>query len=304
MKLYFLVFVSTLISCKTTVYENEPIARINGTSITVRDYLDLFDSIKPKEHSLSGAERAKIKNLVIKTLIRRQIILDAAAEAQIKLSTEELDLALKEYQQESASSIFEESLLEGMIDEEEWEKRVSQSLLMERLFESRNIEIEKPTLKEALDYYQENSLEFSRRGECSAEHLVVEDETLAKDLQKKIKQNPARFQALAREHSIGPEAKQDARITVEKDIMPVEIDRFLFDSKKGEVSHVIRTSYGFHILKTVRCRPPVNFAFEQVKKEIYNRLKEQKKRAWLQKFEENLIRQASIEYNRKLIKKL
>lgn len=293
-----------LSACQQHVAESDPIARVNGEVITVRDYLNLFESLKPKEVSLQGAEKARLKNMVLKTLVRRGVIITAAKKEDIKITDKELQEGIEKFKAGYSDYVFQESLLEGMIDEKEWEEQVRQTLLIEKLFEAKKINLEAPTLEEALDYYQTSPHLYQRAEEATALHLVVNDRDLAFELREKIAAKESLFLALAKEHSIGPEAKSNAQITVEKGTMPEPIDDFLFSDSSKNISPVIETEYGHHIFKVLSRRPAVNLDFKQVRNEIFEQLYEEKRLAWLQKFEESLIREADIEYNRKLIKSL
>jgi parvulin-like peptidyl-prolyl isomerase len=284
--------------------QDDSIAQVNGRRISVRDFLMLFESLKPKEIALSGHDRSEMKNLVIKSLVRRAVILTEAETRKMSLSDKELAAGIEKYKQGYTASGFQESLLEQMVDEKEWKEQVRQNLLIEKMFESTAPELPKPTLKEALQFYEQNTDLFNKKAQATALHIAVNDPKVAADIHKKLTADPKAFVSLARAHSVGPEAQEDCKITIEKNTMPEELDRALFEGKLNEISPVIHSPYGYHILKVIHRNPSLNRDFEEVKAEIVDRLVEEKKKAWLLRFEEKLLREASIEYNRNLIGKL
>lgn len=307
------VFLTTLcLACNTKPSSEDVIARVNGSPIRVKDYATLFETFKPKELSLVGREKAEMKNLVIKTLIRRMVIVTEAQKRNIQMTEKEIAEGIEKFKAGYTSAAdFERSLLEQMVDEQDWKEHIVQNLTIEKMFESTpDAKQEAPSLQEAYDYYEKNAPLFHREAAAKALHLVVSEQPLAEDLRKKIIANPAKFVELAKQYSIGPEAKIEsaeaaAQIVIEKGTMPDPIDSFLFQEKKiGQISPVITSPYGFHIFKILSIRPSLNLDFEQVKSQIFNRLAQERKQGWILKTEERLLRSALIEYNRPLIEKL
>lgn len=309
-KFHFLLFAFFvgLASCQTVPGPEDPIARVNGLEISLRDYWNLYDSMKPKDVSLQGQERLKIRNLVVQTLVRRSVVLSNAIERGIEVSDREVREGAERFKAGYPEQLFQEALFEGMVDEVEWLELVRQNLLIEKLFEIDVAEaaIPKPSLEEALQYYQDHPNEFRRAAEAVAEHIVVGDRSVAEEIHSQLSKSRRRgeFLELARRHSIGPEATEDARIRLEMGIMPEDFDEILRSHPLNQISPVVETPFGFHILRVLERRPSVNLDFNQVQAQILEKLVEERRRARLQRFEESLIRAAEIEYNRKLIETL
>ena len=134
--------------------------------------------------------------------------------------------------------------------------------------------------------------------------MIFADKNLAQELRKKILANPKEFVSLAKQHSTGPEAQENAKIEIEKDTLPTELDRALFEGPLNNISPVIQSPYGFHLLKVLERIPALNKDFEQARPEIIKRLEQDQHSSEIARFEEDLIRSAQIEYNRNLIKQL
>jgi parvulin-like peptidyl-prolyl isomerase len=304
-RLSFLLISSIYISsCSRVPSEEEPVVRVNGRNITVHEFKEAFSNLQPKDITLGGTARAETKNLVLKSLVRRAVVLTAAEKSNIVLSEAELEAGLKKFKQGYTSSSFEQSLLEQMVDAEEWKNRVRQNILIEKLFYSSAPKIQRPSVKEALQYYEEHPNLFRKEAEVVALHLVVAERKVADELRQKIKKNAKMFKPLAKEFSTGPEGQDDAVIRVTQGTLPPELDRPLFELKKGELSPVIQTGYGFHLIQVVDRTAAINLDFAEVKDSILETLISETRQKWLSDFEENLIRGAQIEYNRELIRRL
>lgn len=292
------------VGCTSTPTEEDAIAEVNGLKITIKDYMDLFDSLKPGEVNPTEKERPHIRNLVIQTLVRRAVIITKADANNVTVTEKELEAGIEKFKSGYSDQLFYESLLEGMMEEEEWRNRVRENILIQKMFEASKPQIQKPTTEEALEYFQNHPQLFLRPAEATARHIVVGDEKVANEIRSKISSRKLGFLAAAKEFSVGPEAKENAEITVEKETLPEPLDKYLFEGPLKTLSPVIESPYGFHLLEVLRRRPPINLDFKDVQTDILKRLHDERRQAWLERFEETLIRESEIAYNRELIKKL
>lgn len=85
------------------------------------------------------------------------------------------------------------------------------------------------------------------------------------------------FSELAQKYSEGPYREKGGVIDVvgPKEILP-ELEKAAFALKTGEVSPVIQTPYGFHILKALEARPAREIGSEEARPFIEERLREMK----------------------------
>lgn len=83
-------------------------------------------------------------------------------------------------------------------------------------------------------------------------HILVEDEAKARDLLRQVKAG-GDFAALAREHSKCPSGKQNGGDMgfFEKGRMVKPFDDAAFALQPGELSELVQTKYGFHIIKRI-----------------------------------------------------
>jgi parvulin-like peptidyl-prolyl isomerase len=220
------------------------------------------------------------------------------------VSSDELEKGVAKYKSGYTDQVFNESLLEGMVEEDLWRERVRETLLIQKLFDQSRPQIQKPNNQDALEYFERHSASFRKNAQASALHLVVRDDKTAREVRQKISKSTLTFVAAAQEFSVGPEAQSGAKISVDQGVLPEALDRYLFEGPIGELSPVLKSSYGYHLLRVLSRSPAVNQDFKQVKEQILARLYEERRQGWLEKFEEGLIRSAEIEYNRELIGKL
>jgi peptidyl-prolyl cis-trans isomerase C len=301
---FFILLFIALHGCTSGFRQEEPIARVNGSIVTVHDFRALFDILKPKELAQGTKENSELKNLILKTLVRRTVILTEAKRKNISVSDNELDAAIEKYKQGYTPEVFRENLLEQMVDEKEWREQIRQNLLIAKIFDSTEVARPVPKPEEALSFYEKNSALFHSPARAVALHLVLADKAKAEELRKNIASRPTTFLEVAKKYSIGPEAQEDAKIRIDRGALPPELDKALFELPIGAISPVIQSSYGFHVLKVLERTSEINKDFEQAKGEIMKHLLSEGRLQTLSHFEEELIRSAQIEYNRELIRKL
>jgi len=88
---------------------------------------------------------------------------------------------------------------------------------------------------------------MSEKIRCS--HILVEKETTAKEVLEKIKMGES-FAKLAQQYSIDGTRKRGGDLGFfKRGAMVKEFDKASFALKKGEVSGIVKTNYGYHIIK-------------------------------------------------------
>lgn len=148
-------------------------------------------------------------------------------------------------------------------------------------------------------YYDENPGEFTTVEAVRARHILKEfpdnvtDEqkaevkTAAEELLKTVTEELAKgatFAELAEKHSEGPSASRGGALTGSNSKLPPgayfargdmvkPFEEACFDTlKPGEVSELIETQFGYHIIKLEERKPPEARPFDQVQYEIQQKL--------------------------------
>ena len=83
----------------------------------------------------------------------------------------------------------------------------------------------------------------------SAQHILVGHEYEAKDILRKIQQGEP-FEKIAQDFSLCPSSKQGGNLgQFPKGAMVSAFEKALLTLKPGEVSGIVRTQFGYHIIK-------------------------------------------------------
>ncbi|WP_133180506.1 peptidylprolyl isomerase [Shewanella decolorationis] len=142
----------------------------------------------------------------------------------------------------------------------------------------------KVTDEEAQAYYDEHKTQYVSNEKRLAAHILIgpgSDEAAAKakaeDLAKQL-DNGADFAELAKANSEDTlSAEQGGKLDwFEPGVMDPSFDTALFALQKGQHSGVVKTDFGFHIIKLLDIQPGTTVPFADVKTKIVAQLQEKK----------------------------
>lgn len=144
--------------------------------------------------------------------------------------------------------------------------------------------------EEVKKYYDEHSGQYQEQEQRRASHILIAAgagvspaemsaaRTLAEQILKEIKQSPAKFEALAKQHSKDPgsAAKGGDLGFFPRGAMVKPFEDAAFSMKGGEISGLVQSDFGFHIIKLTAIRHGGTRSLDEVKGEITLDLKKQK----------------------------
>jgi peptidyl-prolyl cis-trans isomerase C len=287
------------------------VAKVNGTPIT-REELDratkfmLAQSQNKKE--LTAEQKKNADAAVLEQLISAELLyqagkkltiadIDSRVAAQMKLgkskfpNTAAYDKALKD------SGLTEKNL------EEFARKEIYINNLIEQEIASKVIISD----DDAKKFYDANGDKFKQPETVQASHILIgvdpkasaEEKSKAKEkaeaLLKRAKAGED-FASLAKGNSTCPSAPQGGNLGYfGKGQMVPEFEKAAFALKPGEISDIVETQFGYHIIKVTDKKAAGTVSFSDAKKEIVNYLKIQKIQQDISALVDKLRKEAKIE---------
>jgi peptidyl-prolyl cis-trans isomerase C len=124
--------------------------------------------------------------------------------------------------------------------------------------------------EEVKAYYDQNQRLFSG-AQIHAAHILVKDETLAKQLRAQLDATPDKFEELAKTNSVdtATAARGGDLGLFGQGRMVAEFERVAFALEKpGDLSAVVQTPFGFHIIKLLERKDGPAKPFDDVKDRI------------------------------------
>ena len=144
------------------------------------------------------------------------------------------------------------------------------------------------TQKEVEDYYNQNIDVFSEHEQRNLSHILLKEESDAKSVAAKLKKGES-FETLAAEFSVDPgSASNGGNLGWQRqksNLDPQFVDAAFSLKNKNQISPVIQTQFGYHIIKFNDSRDVPTQQLEDVYESISQQLSNQKKR---EKFNEIL----------------
>ena len=126
---------------------------------------------------------------------------------------------------------------------------------------------------EAKAYYDENQGEFGEPEKVVAKHILMADEEALQTVKNKIEAGEVTFEKAARENSTCPSKEQDGNLgEFSRGMMVPEFENVAFDIAVGEVSGVVKSQFGYHLIKVEEKKDAAVQAFEVVKAAVIQKL--------------------------------
>jgi peptidyl-prolyl cis-trans isomerase D len=263
------------------VSNEEVIETIRGFSFLIRDNKfdnELYENIVTNTFRTTPREfEEDIRNsLIISKLVN-------AATEDLEITEEEL---LQKYKEENekikiayvaqAAKDFSE---EVKITDEEIENYYKNNSYEFKLPERTNIEYIEFKYTDYTDgievgedetryYYDTHIEEFEHPESIHARHILFENEEVAKEILKKLKKG-GDFVELAKKHSTGPTKDAGGDLGYfERGKMVKEFEDAAFALETGGISEVVKSSFGYHIIKLEDRKGPYTEKFEDTKEKI------------------------------------
>lgn len=250
------------------------LAEVNGAKITDGDFYKEQEALPPYLKPMT--ETPEGKKEMLDTMVVRELIMQQAKKDGIDKSPE---VAAK---------------LEDL------KKRVIvEAFLKKKVEESANI-----SDAEMQDFYNKNKDKFQTGPQIRASHILVKSEAEAQDIQKQLKAG-ASFEELAKKHSVdGAAAKGGDLGWFGQGSMVPEFEKVAFGLKEGETSGIVKTQFGYHIIKQTGKRPAGARSFEEVKDQIKAAMVPERQQQTFKKLKDDLKKEAKINVHEDALKEL
>jgi len=154
------------------------------------------------------------------------------------------------------------------------------------------------------NYYNQNIEEYIIKKPVNVQHIIVEDSIFGEFLRDQALSG-IDFLDLAKEHYPGAEEIRVAAADlgfIGPGEMPDEFYRIALRTGKGDISHPVKTEWGYHIIYVVDKQ--LNKTLEQVHHKIAAVLRQQHQKEFRKKWRQDLIGTHTITYNLDKLKRL
>jgi len=267
---WILLLALWLLACNRT---NDPaasnhdsiLAKVNDTRITVDQFQQKWSQLpRPLQKAYSGPDGKKD---FLNELIKRELLLQEAHKMKLDRNPV-LGDRVEEYRQR----LLLEATLRELVD--------------------KKIDVSEEEIKAYFDTHRDALPAIE---EARAAHILVRTESEAKALLEKLRRG-ADFAALAKAYSIdaGSKDKGGDLGVIRKGQMIPEIEAVVFQMKPGQTSEIVKTPYGYQIIRVKSRGVRKPRGVEDVKNELRKRIEADKESALFEDLVKTLKAESKI----------
>ena len=263
-KLIILVLFSIfLLSCQKQ--EQVIIAKVGSQKITLKEANDRIAGLSENYKSYLRTKTGQKQ--YIDLLVREKLVLEEARRQGIDKNKEIID-EVKRFK-------------------DNYKKRVEeykQNLVVNKLMQELQDKTFTPSEQELRTYYNEHKKQFISPVEVSVSHILVSTKEEAEKIIKKLK-NGEKFDELAKKYSIDPASNiygGDLGKYRYGELLP-EFETVVEKLNTGEISDVVKTAYGYHIIKITGRKILPTKKYEDAKEDIRKLIIKDKFDEWVEK---------------------
>jgi peptidyl-prolyl cis-trans isomerase C len=244
--------------------EGKVLAEVNGGSITTGDFGRELKNLP--EYLKAMADTPQGRKEMLDTMVIRELILQQAAKDGLDKGPE-----IEEKLQDLKKRLIVESFLKKKV---EVESKVSD--------------------EDMKKFYEQNKDKFKSGEQIKASHILVKTEKEARDILAQLKAG-GKFEELAKKSSVDSSSAKGGDLGwFGKGSMVPAFEKAALALKEGQISDVVKSDFGFHIIKLTGKRPAGIRPFEEVKEQIKGAIMPTKQQEVFQKIKDELKKTAKI----------
>jgi peptidyl-prolyl cis-trans isomerase C len=270
--------------------------------------------------TFAQAYRKQLRDWALNQLIRERLLDKEIKKANIVVADDEVNSQVEQMASAQNPPMTMEELKKVVesrgLDFNDLKNQFRKQLGQQKLVSSHIPDDINATEEEAKKYYDENQKRFQSPEQVRASHILIkpvftespEDpnqmraqakaEALAKTkaLLQQIKEG-ADFAELAKANSACPSAPDGGDLRFfSRGRMTPSFEKAAFALETGQVSDIVETSYGYHIIKVTDRKQASTVTFDEVKDRIIQKLAQDKRAELANKYIDSLKAEANIVY--------
>jgi peptidyl-prolyl cis-trans isomerase C len=284
------------------------LARVNGEDVKKADFDRLIKNMELGAGQPIPAERRdEILRRSLDQLITYTLLTQETKARKIGVTDVEINGRVAEMRKQYPDdATFRKALSERGVTVERLREDARIHMEITKMMDAEVANLPPITDDQARDFYQKNPDKFQQPEAVRASHILIPigqaDEAGKKKLRAQAEavfqqaKSGADFAQLAREHSKDSSASQggDLNYFTRGQMVPA-FDKVAFELKPGDISGIVETQFGYHIIKATERRAASAVPFEQVSQRIRRFLADQQKQARSEAFVDALKKKARIE---------
>lgn len=269
----------------------DPVARINGVAIPAADLQKALNAFSksPAAAQVPPGKEKELQQFLLNQMLGAELMYQIAEKTPVKDQDKKVaDAVARLKTRFKTDDEYKKGLQEQGMTEQSLQELIRRNVIIENYIEQVIVPKQQVSDAEVKAFYDKNPDAFNQPEQIRASHILITVDPKASAADKKkakekiealLKQIKAGidFAKLAKEQSGCPSSKQGGDLGYfGKGQMVKPFEDAAWALKPGEVSGVVETQFGYHIIKLSEKKPAGKIPFEDVKLKIADSLKRQK----------------------------
>jgi len=267
---------------------------INGERVTKDEYED-FISYSSSVMDTETRSNPAIVEALTKDFIEHRLLLQKALEDGVTVDETKFNEIVESFQTIKGQKMLSEFERQLNLDFESLKKLLKERIIIGKFLEKiagSDITISEEELKA---FYEEKKSELNADVSAHIQHIVVYEEKAAQNALSLIRQGIP-FSEVAEKFSVAPEKENGGDLGFINVNEYPDIFKEALSLKKGQVSGIIKSEYGFHIFKLIEVQKKSGAGFEALKKKLYAELYGIKQENIVREYIDGLYEKSEIVY--------
>lgn len=267
-----LLLLLAMAACGDSGSRNKIVAKVGDREISesqLNQFMHFYGFMQGMDLENIGEDGlAYVRNLILEEYININLLLNEYDEKGVELTEEAFAEAADFVKQVAGQDAAAAYMKKNKISDDFIKELYLNQYYTKMYYDEIALEIPKVSEDEARAYYNEN-LDYFIVDEVEARHILIDlaDKDLAEELLAKV-QAGEDFAELAKEYSICPSSEEGGYLgTFGRGEMVQEFETAAFALKTGELSGLVESSFGWHIIEAIKRVDEIQ-AFEKVEASI------------------------------------
>ncbi len=288
------------------------VAVVNGSVITQEDFDRemgrVLQRLASMGRSLDDSQLLRIKKDVLEGLINGELLYQESQRKGIKVEevaiNEQLGTLKKRFPSEDE---FKTALNKMNLSEADIRSQIKKGLAIQQFITKHIAEKITVSDKQIKTYYDSHPDSFKQPEQVRASHILIKvdpqaDESQRAEARKKIEeiqqklQKGEDFATLAKGFSEGPSSAKGGDLGYfRRGQMVKPFEEAAFALKPGEVSGLVETRFGYHLIKVIEKKPETKMSYEDIKDKLGHYLRQQKAQKEVSVYLQKVKERAKVE---------
>jgi peptidyl-prolyl cis-trans isomerase C len=284
------------------------LARVNGQPVTKFDFDRLVKNVEARNGPVPAERRDEILRAALDQLITYTVMKQEAASRGITVTDADIEAQVARLQGTFPDEAeFKKALAARQTTVEQLRADARVDMVIKKMVDAEVASLPPATEAEAKEFYDKNPDQFTQGEAVRASHILIAADEKADEATKQaarakvdalLKRAKAGedFAKLAKESSDDGSREQGGDLGYfQRGRMVPPFDEAAFNLKPGEISDVVTTQFGYHIIKLAERKPATTVPFEKVKDKVVEYLSNRKKQERADAFIAEAKKKAKIE---------